>query len=183
MTDNIYTPGTSQIVANDGVAAAGLSQQSISRVLPRYVSTGSTRGTQTVGYGNVQIDGSNNRITLGQSTTNGAVGATIVVGQQSSTSTQTGVSSSSLASNNQGFGLSVTDINGNTLAIGILSDGTLGMSITDPSGFLLFKLNGQTWFWYDKNHNVNVMQVGLKPDTTYGFATAAVGDNVSQGYS
>lgn len=37
----------------------------ISRVLPRQMSTGSTRGTQTVGYGQTKIDGSNNRITLG----------------------------------------------------------------------------------------------------------------------
>lgn len=36
-----------------------------SRTLPRQISTGSTRGTQTVGYGNTKIDGSNNRITIG----------------------------------------------------------------------------------------------------------------------
>lgn len=35
------------------------------RVLPRQVSTGSTRGTQTVGYGNTKIDGSRNVITVG----------------------------------------------------------------------------------------------------------------------
>lgn len=37
----------------------------LSRILPRQLSTGSTRGTQTVGYGNTKIDGSNNRITIG----------------------------------------------------------------------------------------------------------------------
>lgn len=37
----------------------------ISRILPRQLSTGSTRGTQAVGYGQTKIDGSNNRITLG----------------------------------------------------------------------------------------------------------------------
>jgi hypothetical protein len=39
----------------------------IGRVLPRQVSTGSTRGTQTVGYGDTKIDGSNNVITVGSS--------------------------------------------------------------------------------------------------------------------
>lgn len=34
------------------------------RVLPRQISTGSTRGTQTVGYGRTKIDGSNNRIVI-----------------------------------------------------------------------------------------------------------------------
>lgn len=53
----IVTPGT--------VKQPSLSQSNISRVLPRQLSTGSTRGTQTVGYGNTKIDGSNNRITIG----------------------------------------------------------------------------------------------------------------------
>lgn len=34
------------------------------RVLPRQLSTGSSRGTQTVGYGNTKIDGTNNTITI-----------------------------------------------------------------------------------------------------------------------
>lgn len=34
------------------------------RVLPRQLSTGSTRGTQTVGYGQTKIDGTNNTITI-----------------------------------------------------------------------------------------------------------------------
>lgn len=42
-----------------------LDRSDLSRVLPRQLSTGSTRGTQTVGYGNTKIDGSNNRITIG----------------------------------------------------------------------------------------------------------------------
>lgn len=42
-----------------------LPASNLSRVIPRQLSTGSTRGTQTVGYGNTKIDGSNNRITIG----------------------------------------------------------------------------------------------------------------------
>lgn len=37
------------------------------RINPRQVGTGAVRGTQTVGYGNTKIDGSNNRITVGDS--------------------------------------------------------------------------------------------------------------------
>ena len=40
---------------------------SLGRILPRQNSTGSLRGTQTVGYGNTKIDGSNNVITVGDS--------------------------------------------------------------------------------------------------------------------
>jgi hypothetical protein len=69
------------------------------------------------------------------------------------------------------------------LQLGVLADGTLGMSITDSSGFELFKLNGETWFWYDKNNKVNVMQVGQLPDKNYGWAVAATGKNVSDGFS
>lgn len=39
----------------------------LGRVLPRQNSTGSLRGTQTVGYGNTKIDGSNNVIQVGDS--------------------------------------------------------------------------------------------------------------------
>lgn len=34
------------------------------RVNPRYVGTGQTRGNQSVGYGGVQVDGTNNRVNI-----------------------------------------------------------------------------------------------------------------------
>lgn len=40
-------------------------ESNLSRTLPRQISTGSTRGTQTVGYGTTKIDGTNNTITIG----------------------------------------------------------------------------------------------------------------------
>ena len=66
-----------------------------------------------------------------------------------------------------------------SIAFGILSDGTLGQEITDSSGFVLFKMSGSTWYWYDKNTNKNVMQVGLLPDGSYGWAVATPGNNVA----
>lgn len=44
------------------------------RMIPRQMVTGSTRGTQTVGYGGTKIDGSNNRITIENSADGSSVG-------------------------------------------------------------------------------------------------------------
>lgn len=170
------------IVKSSYIANTEISGGSTPYNLPRQTGSGSTRGTQTVGYGNVEIDGSNDRITLGDTTNTN----TITLGAQSTTtSSQSGVSSSSISSSSSagGFGLSITDGRGYTMNFGILANGNLGMDITDNTGFTLFELTGSTWYWYDKNFNVNVMQVGLKPDKTYGWAVAAQGDNVSQGFS
>lgn len=80
-------------------------------------------------------------------------------------------------------GLSVNATGGGSIIqFGNLADGTLGMNITDSSGFVLFELNGQTWYWYDKTTNTNVMQVGLLPDGTYGMAVAENGYNVADGF-
>lgn len=62
-----YTPKKSgySIVTPGNNRAVDLSGSDLSRNLPRQISTGSTRGTQTVGYGNTKIDGTNNTITIG----------------------------------------------------------------------------------------------------------------------
>lgn len=49
----------------DNVSAVSLPNSDLSRILPRQLSTGTTRGTQRVGYGNALIDGSNNIISVG----------------------------------------------------------------------------------------------------------------------
>jgi hypothetical protein len=81
---------------------------------------------------------------------------------------------------NNSYGMTVPATNG-TINFGLLSDGSLGMQVVDNSGFILFEMNGTTWFWYDKTTNKNVMQVGLLPDGTYGMAVAKSGYNVSDG--
>ena len=55
----------SYIVPGTNKQGAPLAQNNLSRSLPRQMSTGTLRGTQKVGYGNVEIDSSNNRITIG----------------------------------------------------------------------------------------------------------------------
>lgn len=72
---------------------------------------------------------------------------------------------------------------GSAISFGTNDDGTLGMQVKDNSGFVLFKMNGTTWLWYDKNTGNNVMQVGLLPDGSYGWAVAPVGQDVAQGFN
>lgn len=69
-----------------------------------------------------------------------------------------------------------------SLSFGTISNNQLGMQITDSSGFVLFTMTGNTWNWYDKTTGKNVMQVGLLPDGTYGWAIAKPGKNVSEGF-
>lgn len=75
------------------------------------------------------------------------------------------------------YGMSVPASNG-TIYFGLLSDGNLGIQVQDTTGYILFEMTGQTWFWYDKTTSTNVMQVGLLPDGTYGMAVAKPGQNV-----
>lgn len=139
-----YTPGGSSIIKPGNTAQGSLASSDISRVLPRQMSTGSTRGVQTVGYGNTKIDGTNNTITIGNQST--------------------------------GFSISLGVIQGST------GEG-VGLSVTDSTNFNLFKMDGQTWFWYDATTHKNVMQVGLLPDGSYGWSVAAPGHDVSEGFS
>jgi len=61
-----YTPGRRNTIITPGHTSEGsLPGSNISRMLPRQLSSGSTRGTQTVGYGTTKIDGTNNTITIG----------------------------------------------------------------------------------------------------------------------
>ena len=140
-----YTGSSRKTIITPGSGSDAFSTASnLSRMLPRQLSTGSTRGTQTVGYGNTKIDGTKNTITIGNQAT--------------------------------GF----------TLNLGVIANSTgegVGMSITDSANFTLFKMDGQTWYWYDATTKKNVMQVGLLPDGSYGWAVSAPGYDVSQGFT
>lgn len=57
-----YSPSEPRV---DKVKDVELPTSDLSRILPRQLSTGTMRGTQTVGYGNAKIDGSNNIISVG----------------------------------------------------------------------------------------------------------------------
>ena len=79
-----------------------------------------------------------------------------------------------------GYGISVP-ANTGTINFGDLADGNLGMNTVDANGNVLFEMVGATWYWYDASGN-NVMQVGLLPDGTYGWAVATPGNSVSGAY-
>lgn len=64
--DIVDPTGSSYNLAHPtSVDSADLPRMDLERTLPRQLSTGSMRGTQTVGYGSTKIDGSNNTITIG----------------------------------------------------------------------------------------------------------------------
>lgn len=123
-------------------SAARLGGSDLSRVLPRQISTGSTRGTQTVGYGNTKIDGSNNRITIGTP-------------------------------------------DGGTLGFGSIPGSTtdeFGFFSTDSDGNLIMKIVDGTWYVYRPEDDTNVMQSGILPDGEAGWAVAADGYEVADGF-
>lgn len=73
--------------------------------------------------------------------------------------------------------------NGSSISFGNLTDGTLGMEVKDSNGNMLFKMDGQTWFWYDISTGKNIMQAGLLPDGSYGWAVVPPGNDISQAFS
>ena len=115
--DNIYSgSNASKIVTPGNNPEGSIAGSDISRVLPRQLSTGTLRGTQNVGYGGVQIDGSNNRIVLSANDT------TVTIGDTSDTNNQTGIA--------------LTDSNNNplvTLGTSTGLDSSTGLTIYDGS--------------------------------------------------
>lgn len=58
---------------------------------------------------------------------------------------------------------------------------TMGLQVSNTSGNVVFEMDGQSWYWFDANGN-NIMQVGLLPDGTYGWAVATPGNSVKQAF-
>jgi len=79
--------------------------------------------------------------------------------------------------NQPAYGMSIPATNG-TINYGALSDGSLGMQVVDPSGNVVFEMNGTTWYWYDTDGNT-VMEVGyLSLLGVYGWAVATPGSSL-----
>lgn len=157
---------------------------SSNRILPRQLSTGSTRGTQTVGYGDTKIDGSNNTITVGDSILLDGNNDVISVNTDSSASVTLG--SITQPDGSVGAGLVVTNTDGSQTGMGSIPGfpGEWGMFLTDEQGRITMKMVNGNIYWYNPEGTlINYMLAGKKPDNTYGWAVAAPGFNVSQGYS
>lgn len=72
------------------------------------------------------------------------------------------------------------------IVIGVLpgTSGQFGIGFYDPNGNLITKMVGPTRFIYNpSDSNVNVMQDGKLPDSTYGWHVAAPTKNVADGFS
>lgn len=129
--DNVVNPSSNgaQIVTPGTGTAAQTYSSDISRVLPRQLSTGSTRGTQTVGYGTVKIDGSNNRITIGDTD-----GSSIGMGSVPTTASDTGFFALDISGKlvwkqvgPTSYTFDPTHSYTNNLQLGLLPDGSTGM--------------------------------------------------------
>lgn len=76
-------------------------------------------------------------------------------------------------------------VDGSQIGIGTIpgsATNEFGFFSLDSSGNLIMKIVNGTWYIYDPGHsNVNIMQSGKLPDSTYGWAVAASGKNVSDG--
>jgi hypothetical protein len=147
MADQIIKPvdiaGNTPSNRIDDVPAADLPTMDLNRMLPRQLSTGSTRGTQTVGYGNTKIDGTNNTITIGAPD-----GSSIGMG-----------------------------------AVPGTSPTEYGFFSLDKNKKLIMKIVNGTWYVNNPDNNTNVMQSGILPDKSIGWAVASEGNNVSDGFS
>lgn len=111
---------------NGGDSFSTASDQS--RMLPRQISTGSTRGTQTVGYGNTKIDGSNNVITLGTGITLDGNNEDITVGNGTNPIITMGKDKDNT------FNFRVVDTNGIGIAqFGQFPDQSIALKVAQPN--------------------------------------------------
>lgn len=152
--NKIVTPGDNR----EGTIAGS----NLSRVLPRQLSTGSTRGIQTVGYGTAKLDGTNNRITVGAPD-----GSSVGLGSIPDSATNE-------------FGFFTVNTSGKVTYK--LINGV--QYFYDDDGNLIQKVQAGTTYVYNPADSfVNVTQSGLLPDGSGGFVVAKPGENVSDVYS
>lgn len=84
------------------------------------------------------------------------------------------------AANNR-ITLSASD--GSTVGIGAIPEtttGEVGFFATDTDGSLLYKVVNGTLYFYDKDTQINYMQIGVLPNLSTGMAVAKTGYSVDQ---
>lgn len=149
-----------KLVTPGGSRAPALIQSDISRILPRQNSIGSLRGTQLVGSKGAKIDAANNQIVLSASD-----GSSVGIGGIPGSPSEVG-----LFTLNPSGVLTYKVVNGVSYYY-------------DTDGSLLLKIDEGTLFFYDKDTENNYMQAGVLPDGTTGWAVAATGFDVADGFS
>lgn len=84
---------------------------------------------------------------------------------------------------NQGIGIILNDNDGNpAIIINVGSDGIPKLQTLSPDGTVTKQTIEGTDYYYDANGK-NYMQIGILPDGSSGFAVAASGYNVADGFS
>lgn len=126
---SLYKPKKGYVTSGDG-QAPNFAQSDLSRSLPRQMSTGYTRGTQSVGQGNMKLDGANNRILIGNPTS-GSVGMGIIP----NTDNEFGFFALDIANRlifkivDGTLYMYDAETGDNTLQMGIMPDGTTALAI------------------------------------------------------
>lgn len=78
----------------------------------------------------------------------------------------------------------INNTDGSYITIGVIpNNGGFGFAFFDSSNNLVSKDTGVTEYVYDVSTGKNNMQLKKLPNGTYGFAVAASGYNVADGYS
>jgi len=76
---------------------------------------------------------------------------------------------------------------GRTMIMGVYSEKgqpiKFGIGMFDSSGILVSEMDFTTWFWNKNIDDINMMQVGLLPDDTYGIAIAKDGQDVNDAFT
>lgn len=152
----LYGTGTNDYgqIKQSYVSNSEIGQDNIGRVLPRQVSTGSLRGTQSVGYGTTKIDGSNNTITVGDSIL--LDGNSDVINVTSNDKSQLGMGTIPGAANS----------------------GQSGFYAVNAAGKLIFKIVNGILYMYDGTSGINTLQMGALSNGTTNLAIAKPGNDV-----
>lgn len=80
--------------------------------------------------------------------------------------------------------ITMTGVDGSVVGMGpIPGESDSGFFTLDSLGRLVSKQVGATQYVYDPTTGKNIMQIGKLPDGTYGWAVAAAGFNVADGFS
>lgn len=130
---------------------SGQQSNSAGFTFPYRMGSGVMQGNQSVGFGGVNIDSDNNRITVGN----------IVLDGNTNT-------------------IYTEHTDGSKVGVGVVPDTTdeFGFFATDSDGTLLIKIVGGTIYTYNGDTGANVVQISKLTNGRYGAAFAKDGEDL-----
>lgn len=182
-TDNIFSSANPEVINHDSITpGATIAGGDTPRLFPRQTLSGSQRGILNITGEIIVTDPTDNTQFIAIDGTSGTVniadGGSITIGNNIQISSNSATSDEAII---------VTNADGSKVGMGSIPDGSgdFGFFAQDLNGNLLYKIVGSTQYIYDitQNPHTNVMQAMKLPDGSYGWAVAATGFNVSDGYS